>query len=293
MDTGTITAALSNGPLLGKDLYRSTGISIFELWRTSHIEFEIARVGNRYLRFDRNVDGYARMSPAIEREFSTYSVIGLKGDTEAIASRARSLEQDIKAISSRKMRVAENSIKRATAGLNPKGMCCVIGGDVPLGMAHDAPRPEKSTGKLVAGSDLDLVVIVTDAMPENSLDDLDERLYKEKFSLLKNPHRKEELDYLVKRFSRVKEQARFDSFESMVACKILNEGKLLYGDAELYESVIHLLDENAIPSKLVELKKIATVRRHDAEEYLLKKGSIAQEEYMKLFTTSEEFGEIF
>jgi hypothetical protein len=293
MDTEIIRAALSNGPLIGKELYKATEIGIFELWRTAHLQFDVVRVGCRYLRFDRNVDGYARLSPAIEREFMTYTVIGLKGDTDNIAKRAKSLEQEIKNISSRKMRLAENIVTRVADGIGPDGLCCVIGGDVPLGMAHDDLRPERSTGELVAGSDLDVIVITSDAMPEDVLTTLDERLYAEKFVLLKNTHRKEELDYLVKRFSKVVEQARFNSFESMVACKILHEGKLLYGDKELYESIIQILRKNSIPAKLAKLKRLAAIRRRYAENYLLKKGNIDQEEYMRIFTTSEEFGEIF
>jgi len=33
-------------------------------------------------------------------------------------------------------------------------------------MAHDVPRPEMSTGKLVKGPDIDIVVVVDDLFPE-------------------------------------------------------------------------------------------------------------------------------
>ncbi len=293
MSRDVIRAALTKGPMVGKELYRATGLGIFELWRLSHLRFKVLRVGRRYLRFDKNVEGYARLSPAIEREFITYSVVGLKEDAEAITARAKALEQEIKDISGRKMKLAGNVVKRAAEGILPKGVCFVIGGDVPLGMAHADPRPESDTGELIAGSDLDVVVIVSDDLPQSQITELDERLYKEKFRLLKNAHRKEELDYLVKKFSKVLEQARFDSFENMIACKILHEGKLLHGDRELYESVLRVLDENGIPARLKKLERVSTIQREKAEDYLLKKGTIDSEEYMKLFTTSEEFGEIF
>lgn len=292
MNHSRIREVLSRGPLIGKELYKATGLSIFELWRLSHLKFKVLRVGKRYLRFDRNVEGYARLSPAIEREFITYSVVGLKGDTEAIAARAIALEQDIMDISARKMKLAESTVKKASQEIGPEGVCLVIGGDVPLGMAHEDPRPESSTGELVAGSDLDIIGIVSDDLPENQIEELDEKLYKEKFRLLRT-QKKEELDYLVKRFSKVLEQARFDSFENMVACKILYEGRLLHGDRKLYDSIMKVLNENSIPHKLKDLEKIAILRRKKAEQYLLKKGKIGREEYMKLFTTSEEFGEIF
>jgi len=38
-------------------------------------------------------------------------------------------------------------------------------------MAHDAPRPERSTGKLVKGSDMDLVVVVDDLFPKELMNE--------------------------------------------------------------------------------------------------------------------------
>jgi hypothetical protein len=40
--------------------------------------------------------------------------------------------------------------------------CFIIAGDVVFGMAHAEPRPEASTGELVKGSDLDIIVIADD-----------------------------------------------------------------------------------------------------------------------------------
>ena len=35
----------------------------------------------------------------------------------------------------------------------------MLAGDIVYGMGHDAPRSERSTGQMVRGSDVDLVVI--------------------------------------------------------------------------------------------------------------------------------------
>ncbi|MEE8167647.1 MAG: hypothetical protein V3T58_02100 [Candidatus Hydrothermarchaeales archaeon] len=281
------------GPLVGKELYLASGAPVFELWRLSYLEFLVKKVGTRYLRFDKNVDDYARLSPAIEREFLTYSVVGLEEQEDSLKEMAKALENGIKEISERKMRLAERVVKEVSEGHDLKSMCFVLGGDIPLGMAHSDPRPERSTGKMVAGSDLDIVVVVRDRYPEDNLKELDEAMYAVKYSLLRRPVQKEELDYLVKSFSKVKEQAKFDSFEDMIACKILHEGKLLLGSNDLYQDIVELLRLNDIPPKLSALEKEAAKKRAGAEEYLLKKGEIGQEEYMKLFTTTEEFGEIF
>ncbi len=294
MEVEAIRSALEErGPLGGKELYLACGGEVFDLWRASHLEFMVERVGRRYLRFDKNVEGYARLSPAIEREFLTYSVIGTEGQGEALRERAMALGEEIKRISERKMRLAERTVREVAEPYDLGGMCFIIGGDVPLGMAHSDPRPERSTGKLVAGSDLDIVVVARDDFPEKELGELDDAIHGSKYTLLRDQLRREELDYLVKRFSRVREQVRFDSFESMVACKILNEGRLLHGSRELHHDILLLLRDNSIPSKLRGLEGEALKNREAAEEFLLQKGEIGEEEYMKLFTTTEEFGEIF
>jgi len=280
------------GPLTGRELYELTGIEIFELWRRCNSEdLTIKKVGRHYLRFDRDVEGYARLSPAIQREFLTYSVIGLKKDAAKVKQKARKLSLEIKKISRRKFKLAKNAV----AGIAKKitnvqtQTCVIIGGDVAIEMAHDNPRPERSTGELVAGSDLDLIVITSDEFQRSKK--LDEAIYETKAALLKL-HR-EEIDYIMKSIAKVREQAKFDTFEHIVACKIMNEAKFLYGSKSICRQVLRILKENSVPKKLKELEKTAIGKRKEAEKYLLKKSAISEEEYMNLFTTTEEFSEIF
>jgi hypothetical protein len=74
---------------------------------------------------------------------------------------------------------------------------------------------------------MDLVVVVDDQFPKASMERMDEAIYKEKYRLLITPHLREEIDYIVKKLERVREQVRFDTFKHMVACKLLQEGTLL------------------------------------------------------------------
>ncbi len=293
MRSKIVSTLEEKGPLVGTELYRSVGGNIFELWRRSNLEFRIKRVGRRYLRLDKRVKGYARLSPAMEREFLTYSVIGLPSQEELASRRADLLWKEIKAISAAKMSLAQKVAAEVSEGMDPDSICFVIGGDVPLEMAHRDPRPESSSGKMVAGSDLDVVVIIRDDFPEEMAKRLDESLYSAKYDILNNPRHREELDYIVKRRSKMDEQMNFDSFESMVACKILYESKLLHGSEEFFSELMALLTKKSISSKLSALEKAARAQRRKAEGYLLKKGKIDQEEYKLLFTTSAEFGEVF
>ena len=108
-------------------------------------------------------------------------------------------------------------------------VCFILAGDVVYGMAHAVERPESSTGKMVRGSDLDVVVVVRDAVPRERVVALDRAILQEKYQLLTHPTYREEIDYIIKPVWRVEEQLHFDTFEHRVASKILNEGEFLLG----------------------------------------------------------------
>ena len=66
----TILSILAaRGPLTGKELREATGADDLALWRLCRATPAIheSRVGRRYLRLDKQVDGYARLSPSIKR----------------------------------------------------------------------------------------------------------------------------------------------------------------------------------------------------------------------------------
>lgn len=296
-----IKEALREGPLIGRKLHKLTGLDVFSLWKNCNRDKEIITrtIGRPYLRFDRRIEDYARLSPAPEREFLTYTVIGLARDKQDIEKKAAELYNEIKRISGEKLKISKNAMQDVLEKLGEgqdeikKSTCFIIGGDVPLQMAHDDPRPEKSTGKMVAGSDLDIVVILEDDFPAELEKELDEAIYDVKYRLLMRPGRGEEIDYIIKRQSAVKEQAAFDTFERMVACKIIDEGQFLLGSTELYNKAVAILEKNEIPQKLGELKSRALKRRKEITGKLLKMDELSEDAYIKMFTTTDEFGEIF
>ena len=147
--------------------------------------------------------------------------------------------------------------------------CFFIAGDIVHNMAHDVPRPERSTGRLVRGSDMDMVIVIDDLFPTTLMNRLDEAIYQEKYRLLITPHIREEIDYVIKTMVRVKEQLGFETFKHMVTCKILHEGTLLYGSEGLFHHLKTLLRERGISRKLDAMEKSAQVFRREAEEYLL------------------------
>lgn len=293
-----LCSALKGGPLTGKGLADATALGMFELWRAcrSLDGIVVKLVGKRYLRLDKNVEGFARLSPSIQRELSTYSVIGLKKDSREIIRKAARLESEIKKISMRKLEAAKAAVLHVLARVPSRAYveqnaCFIIGGDVAIGMAHGEPRPVACTGEMVDGSDLDIVVITKDSFPKELLKGLDEAMYEIKYQMLRGVGKKEEMDYVIKSLSKVRRQARFKTFKHMIACKIICESRLLAGSAELYKDVLGIMKKSRVDEKIKELVRTAAAKRKKAEKSLLEKG--ADSGYMGLFSTAEEFGEIF
>ena len=287
------------GPMTGAQLLEQTGMEVLSLWqtcrRTPSIRFEAT--GKRFLRLDRNVPGYARLSPSIRREFLTYMFVGLESQAEELTALAEAFRQQTKRISSSKRELAREAVISALAPLPAKDLilekaCFTLAGDVVYGMSHMVPRPEKSTGEMVQGSDLDIVIVVKDDLSPEIVDSLDRSIHKRKHLLLVND--REEIDYLIKTISRVCEQLRFDIFSSMVACKILDEAQLLYGSPSVYEEVKKLVADHGIPERLRHLERQAALSRESAETQLLQAGDEKNSsEYLNLFYTHAEEDEIY
>jgi hypothetical protein len=294
------------GPLTGKELSEKTGIDVLPLWRACYKSADIYTkvFGHKYLRLDQKIEGYARLSPSIMREFLTYTVVGLHKDIDEIECKAEVLYNRIKLISKQKYELAYDTISKLFESLEDsenlkKNTCVLIAGDVVYDMAHSELRPEVSSGKLVNGSDLDIVVI-SSGLSEADLRSLDLLIYKEKGFLIKNPEYKEEIDYVIKDISKAYEQMEFKDFKSMVACKILHEGAFLYGNHDIFNLIKSTLVEKNVPEKLLKLENEAIENSKAAFKYLLNlsekevnKSEPLETEFTKYFYTKEESEEIY
>ncbi|MGM0384879.1 MAG: hypothetical protein ACQERF_02690 [Actinomycetota bacterium] len=266
---------LAGSPLTGHEIQSRIGGDAFQLWRAcfSGPEFDQRVVGRRYVRLDRQVDGYARISPSILREFLTYTVIGIAGDP-AIEVRARAVQDHITTVSRTKLALSRQIARSlgaefARTGAEEDRYCVVVAGDIVYGMAHDVYRPERSTGSMVHGSDLDLVVIVEDDDAAGLAPLLDEAIYGRKYQYLKHPAYNEEIDYVVKPFAKLVEQAAFDNFPHMVACKIYEESELLYGSESLFLRGKDVLRERGVVDRLRTMEDGAIRARDERVQLLL------------------------
>ncbi|MBW2119046.1 MAG: hypothetical protein JRF53_11640 [Deltaproteobacteria bacterium] len=300
MEKKIINLIKDNGPLTGSEIWEVVGGDGLILWRTCKRSqyLTIRTAGTHYLRLDRRLKGFTRLSPSIFREFLTYSVVGLSGDVNSLEKRIGSVASHIEEISKSKVELAFRVISGLSSRLVTErplneDACFIIAGDIVYNMAHDVPRPERSTGKLVNGSDMDIVVIMNDECGEDLIKRLDNAIYQEKYRLLIAPHIREEIDYIVKDLARVREQLRFDSFRHILACKILQEGTLLYGSEDIFHSVKSMLRDKGVTAKLEGLERLARVFRRDAEQYLLREDpdKIIDESLYLFYPTeeSEEF----
>ena len=284
------------GPFTGAEILAATGGDALVLWRTcmSAPRVLIRTVGNRYLRLDRRIEGYSRLSPSILREYLTYSVDSAPEDVIPLNLKANDIALHTEKISRQKWDLASSMVSSLSSQFENEfpileHVTFVLGGDVAYGMAHDVPRPERSTGKLVRGSDLDIVIVVDEHCPDWLVKRLDETMYQEKWRILVTPHLKEEIDYVVKDIDRIQEQLRFDTFKRMVACKILYEGRLLQGSKDIFSAIKGLLREHGIEQRLIEMEEKARAFRRRAETLLLEGDPReVKEKYLDLFYPSEE-----
>jgi hypothetical protein len=291
-----ITVLKEKGPLTGAEIFKTLGDDALLLWRACKLSINLAiqTVGCRYLRLDSKIEGFARLSPSILREFLTYSVIGFPWDRDSLNRKTEEIASHIKEVSKAKLELANNILSAVLSQLENDVLikdraCILIAGDIVYEMAHDVPRPERSTGKWVKGSDMDLVVVVDDLFPRELMERMDEVIYQEKQKVLMAPHLREEIDYVVKDLARVREQMGFDTFKHMIACKILQEGTLLCGRQDLFNTVKAMLRERGITEKLIGMEDRAAIFRRDAEEYLLKEDpEKIRNEGLYLFYPTEE-----
>ena len=287
--------------LTGSELHERLPLDIFDLWRSCAMSERIlARsFSRRYLRLDKALENYARLSPSIMREFLTYTLIGAVEDRDRIEEEiGRRIERRTE-ISRTKRNLAFYTLSEIVSELEHEkiileNVCFIIGGDIVYDMAHTESRPEKSTGKMVKGSDLDVIIVYDDSLDEAVVETFDKAIYQRKYLMLVHPSLQEELDYIIKPLSKTLRQMAFDTFKRMVACKILDEGEFMLGSEPLFNRIKAALNESVAPRRLKALTAGAETRREEAERILMEKPeNLLTNEFDQLFFHREEADEIF
>lgn len=268
----------AHGPTRGKELSEVFFCDSYDLWfkcMTSP-QFLTKSVAKYYLRLDKNLHGYARLSPSIWREFFSYTLIGLNSQPELIEEKATWLKSEISSISKIKSDLAFsvcNSVYEHLSYNYPllkTNVVFLLAGDIVHNMAHNDPRPEKTTGELVIGSDIDLIVIVSDKVNKKITKLVEDSLYEMKFKLLNNPFQKEELDFVVKTEFQLRNQMKMESFKEMVAMKVFCEARFLCGNLDYFKELASDPKFEVIKSQFREMEERAIISRKQALDILLK-----------------------
>ena len=118
-----------------------------------------------------------------------YNIFVVFDEVSGLENRAKTLASHIHEVSRAKSELAFSVVSALASRFESvfpilEHASFILAGDIVYNMAHDVPRPERSTGKLVKGSDLDLVVVVDRHVPERIVKRLDDAIYQEKYRLL-------------------------------------------------------------------------------------------------------------
>ena len=87
MEEAIVKLLEEHGPLTGQEISNALDADDLNLWRICKLSKTLAirTVGTRYLRLDRRIEDFARISPSILREFLTYSVVGLSRELSPLS----------------------------------------------------------------------------------------------------------------------------------------------------------------------------------------------------------------
>ncbi len=268
------TTLVETGPLTGDLLIRRLREDALGTWQECRrcLDFELRSIARHYVRLDERLDGWARLSPSIAREFLTYTVVSLPEQHQAAVQRVAALRAATTAVGREKIVLAQSSmldVQHRWAGTVSTPVVFLIAGDVTYDMAHRAPREEINTGKLVAGSDLDIVVIHADDASAAEVQRIEMELIRLKWRLLQQRHQREELDFVVKSRAKAISQLSGSSFRESVASKILLESRFLEGDKILGRDIRAAVDASDIGARMRELEAFARRTRSTVEQRLL------------------------
>ena len=267
------------GPLSGREIFEQLELdyyddreAIFNLWAvcTSSKIIKGTTIGTRYLRVDKGT-GKLEITPSIPREFADFSTWGL--DSEKVASKAKEVLDYHSKVSEGKKALAKRIVEESGSKLAKSyqlsslesSVCFLLVGDVAYGMSSDFRR--EVDGEYVKGSDLDIVIVHSDAVPTAMIKALDGAVYYSKWITLKQ--NREEVDYIIKSVGRVREQTAMSTPRSIVASKIILESVLIYGSQSLYEMAKGIVISSGAAEKLRAMALQAAQLRAAKEKQLL------------------------
>ena len=214
------------GPQIGKELsWALLDVPVLSLWQACFRSqsFLISHFASYYLRFDITRGDQVRLSPSILRDFLSFTLFGLPGQREQMIERQGQLSNMHREVSREKLSVAQQAM-RSVFVKQPREVrsrvCAFIAGDLAYFLAHNEPREHAASGEMLKGSDIDIVVIMQDSLPEETKLQFEAELTALKSFYMRHPDYRHEIDFICKRQSVMERQFNYLDIHDKIASKI-------------------------------------------------------------------------
>lgn len=247
----------ARGPQLGKELsFAMPDVPVLALWQACFRSkaFLVSHFASYYLRYDITREDQVRLSPSILRDFLSFTLFGLPGQQELMIERQGSLSNMHREISREKIALAQSVMKAVFLKITREvrsQLCAFIAGDLAYYLAHNEPREHAASGEMVKGSDVDIVIILSDALPEEVKEMIDGEMVRMKSVYLRHPDHRQEIDFICKRKSVMERQFGYGDIHDKIASKIAYESMFLGGSLTLYMEVREAMTRLGV-DKLIE-----------------------------------------
>ncbi|KCZ57045.1 hypothetical protein HY29_07825 [Hyphomonas beringensis] len=283
------------GPRLGKELAEDMrDVPQLALWQACYQsrKLHVSHFASYYLRFDITREDQVRLSPSILRDFLSFTLFGLPGQRDKMIERQGTLSNMHREISREKLSVAQSVMKQVFVTLGREirsQLCAFIAGDLAYYLAHNEPREHMASGEMVKGSDIDIIIILSEALPEDVQERIDTEMTALKNYYLRHPEYRHEIDFICKRKSVMERQFQYSDIHDKIASKIAYESMFLGGSLTLYMEVRDAMVRTGV-DRLIEadFEHALKDRKHAMQRLLEARSDMIDDETRSLFYFSQE-----
>ena len=285
----------AEGPKIGKELAWSLPeIPVLRLWQACFRSqsFLISHFASYYLRFDITRADQVRLSPSILRDFLSFTLLGLPGQREQMIERQGQLSNMHREVSREKLAVAQAALRTLFLKQSREvrsQVCAFIAGDLAYLLAHNEPREHAASGEMLKGSDIDIVIILQDSLPDEVKVQMEAEMTALKSYYMRHPDYRHEIDFICKRQSVMERQFGYGDIHDRIASKIAWESMFLGGSLTLYMEIREAMGRTGV-DRLIEadFDHALRDRKHAMRTLLNVAGDTLDEETRSLFYFSQE-----
>ena len=283
------------GPRIGMELSEEMpDVPVLALWQVCNRSKSllISHFASYYLRFDITREDQVRLSPSILRDFLSFTLFGLPAQRYQMIERQGTLSNMHREISREKIGVAQDVKKQLFVSLGREvrsQLCAFIAGDLSYFLAHNEMREHSASGEMVRGSDIDIIIILSEALPDDIQERIDGEMVALKNFYLRHPKYRHEIDFICKRKSVMERQFQYSDIHDKIASKIAYESMFLGGSLTLYMEVRDAMVRTGVDRLIEDDFTHALKDRKNAMKALLNApGDTIDDETRSLFYFSQE-----